>query len=270
MSERKTHYKALLKKVQVNVPFRELQDRYLRLFLEYGANPEIGIDSETLDKTSIFNLRQVGETIKENELRITLHAPFMDLVPGGVDRKLLCASRERLNRFFEIIPVFQPVIVVCHTGYNPVNYQGLWEEWLKNSIDTWKPLVQSAERLGVKLLLENVYEKLPNVHLALFDAIESDHFGFCFDVGHHNVFGEGTVKEWLDSLGDKLMEIHLHDNNGEVDTHSAIGKGNVDFVELFNVIKEKKLEPVITLEPHEEDTLWQSLASLQLLWPPDN
>ena len=223
MSERKIYYEALLKKVQVNVPFKELQNRYLPLFLEHGANPEIGIDAEVLDKASIFDLRRIAETLKKNELTITLHAPFMDLVPGGIDRKLLCASRERLSRFFEIIPVFQPATIVCHTGYNPVNYQELWEQWLKNSIETWRPLVRSAERLGVKLLLENVYEKEPDVHRALFNAIESDYFGFCFDVGHHNVFGESTLEVWLDSLGDKLMEIHLHDNNGEVDSHSAIG-----------------------------------------------
>jgi sugar phosphate isomerase/epimerase len=60
------------------------------------------------------------------------------------------------------------------------------------------------------------------------------------------------------------MELHLHDNNGEEDTHLAVGKGNADFAGLFQIINEKGLSPTITLEPHKEETLWQSLASEDL------
>jgi sugar phosphate isomerase/epimerase len=84
------------------------------------------------------------------------------------------------------------------------------------------------------------------------------------DIGHHHVFGKKPLKEWVETLGKKIMELHLHDNNGEEDTHLAIGKGNADFASLFQLIKENGLSPIITLEPHEEDTLWQSLASEDL------
>ena len=68
----------------------------------------------------------------------------------------------------------------------------------------------------------------------------------------------------METLGAKIMELHLHDNNGEEDTHLAIGKGNADFAGLFQLIDEKGLSPTITLEPHEEETLWLSLASEDL------
>jgi sugar phosphate isomerase/epimerase len=60
------------------------------------------------------------------------------------------------------------------------------------------------------------------------------------------------------------MELHLHDNNGEEDTHLAVVKGNADVAGLFQLLNENGLSPIITLEPHEEDTLWQSLASEDL------
>ena len=263
MDERR-HFVNLLKKVQVNVPFLKLKNDYLPMFMEYEMNPEIGIDAAVLDAASDKEFRNIAEILKINYRKITLHGPFMDLVPGGLDKLMLAATRKRLGRFFEIIPVFEPVQVVCHTGYNPCYYRMQWEEWLTNSIGTWKPHVRHAERFGYKLLLENVFETGPEVHCALFDAIPSDAFGFCLDVGHHHVFGKSSLKEWVVTLSEKIMELHLHDNNGEEDTHLAVGKGNADFVGLFKLINEKGLSPTITLEPHKEETLWQSLASEDL------
>ena len=260
MEKRSTDLK-LLKKIQVNAPFLDLKNRYLPMFLEYGMNPEIGIDAEALDTTSAREFEAVAEILKANNRKITVHGPFLDLVPGGIDPMLLTATRKRLARLFEIIPIFEPVNVVCHTGYDPVHYRELWTDWVSSSVATWEPHVAQAERFGFKLLLENVYEKSPQVHSALFEAIPSDSFGFCLDVGHHNVFANGPLDKWIDTFNGKIMEVHLHDNDGEADTHWPIGAGNVDFGGLFQRMRQKGLTPTLTLEPHEEATLWQSLSS---------
>lgn len=261
MIKQKYHVK-YLKKMQVNVPFHRLKSEYLPLVIELGINPEIGIDAQVLDTTSVVEFEKIAEILKRYHRKITLHGPFMDLVPGGLDAMLLAATRKRLKRFFEIIPLFEPKTVVCHTGYDPSHYRENWEKWLSNSVATWEPCVNHAEQFGFRLLLENVYERNPEVHSALFHAIQSKHFGFCLDVGHQNVFGESPLEEWIETLHGKIMELHLHDNNGAEDSHWAIGDGNIDFTGLFQQIEEKSLRPVITLEPHEEETLWQSLASV--------
>ena len=41
---------ALLRQVQVNIPFAMLYDTYLDRFLGYELNPEIGIDAEALER----------------------------------------------------------------------------------------------------------------------------------------------------------------------------------------------------------------------------
>jgi sugar phosphate isomerase/epimerase len=259
MDKRKL-FKKLLEKVQVNVPFLKLKNNYLHLFMDYGMNPEIGIDANVLDSESDKAFRDVAKILKTKNRKITLHGPFMDLVPGGLDKMLLKATRHRLERFFEIVPVFEPVNVICHTGYTPCHYREHWKEWLDNSVATWKSHVDLAERSGFKLLLENVYETDPEAHCALFNAIPSKAFGFCLDIGHQHAFGKLPLEEWMGALGEKIMELHLHDNNGEEDAHLAVGKGSADFTGLFRFINEKGLSPTITLEPHREETLWQSLA----------
>jgi sugar phosphate isomerase/epimerase len=264
MTGKRNHLIKLLKKVQVNVPFLKLKNEYLPLFMEYRINPEIGIDADALDTIPDKAFRNIAEAFKINRRKITLHGPFMDLVPGGLDNLSLAATRKRLDRFFEIVPIFEPIHVVCHTGYDPCHYKAHWNKWLANSVATWKSHVRQAERFGFKLLLENVYETNPGVHRAIFDSISSDALGFCLDIGHHHVFAKSPLKEWVETLGEKIMGLHLHDNSGEEDSHLAIDKGNADFTGLFGLISEKGLRPTVTLEPHEEETLWQSLASESL------
>jgi sugar phosphate isomerase/epimerase len=136
-----------------------------------------------------------------------------------------------------------------------------------SSLATWEPLARRAEELGVVINLENVYEQTPEMILALLEGICSDTLGFCLDLGHLHAFGQAPLAEWLGALGPYLREVHLHDNNGHSDTHGAIGSGNVPFQELFRYLREIGVRPLITLEPHEEASLWKSLESLELLWP---
>jgi sugar phosphate isomerase/epimerase len=82
-----------------------------------------------------------------------------------------------------------------------------------------------------------------------------------------NVFGEAPLSEWLEALGNHLKEVHLHDNDGRRDTHAPIGSGTVPFEELFQYLRHLERKPLVTLEPHEEATLWRSLESLGALWP---
>jgi len=37
--------------------------------------------------------------------------------------------------------------------------------------------------------------------------------------GSRQCLWSASVAEWLDSLGDQLSEIHLHDNHGTADEH---------------------------------------------------
>ena len=126
----------------------------------------------------------------------------------------------------------------------------------------------ACSTLAKKPATESVKKETPAApetkKITLFEAISSDAFGFCLDVGHHNVFADEPLEKWIDAFGEKIMEVHLHDNDGKEDSHWAIGTGNVDFSGLFQRIRTKGLQPTITLEPHEEETLWQSLGAAAL------
>jgi sugar phosphate isomerase/epimerase len=257
----------LLGCIQVNAPFQLLVDRYLELFLRHGINPEIGFDSNALDLKDEVTLKTVARRLAEQGLSVTLHGPFMDLVPGGVDGELRKASARRLQQAMDLIPRFRSRSVVFHAGYDDRCYSQHREEWLAGSLTTWGPLVRKAEELDVLINLENVFEQTPEMILALLKRISSEHIGFCLDVGHCNAFSRTSLKEWLDALGPYLQEVHLHDNDGMDDDHGPIGTGTVPFEELFQYLTERRMRPVLTLEPHEEASLWKSLETLEKIWP---
>jgi sugar phosphate isomerase/epimerase len=263
----KRDYARLLDQVQVNAPYRQLVGQYLDLFLYYGINPEIGFDAVALETSDLEAMTEVARLITEQGRTVTFHGPFMDLAPGGVDERVRKLSAWRLQRTMEFVPLFRPKSVVFHAGYDDSRYDTHRREWLSGSLATWEPITKQAEDMDVLINLENVYEKTPEMILALIEKISSENIGFCLDVGHMNAFGEAPLAEWLDALGPYLREIHLHDNDGQSDTHGPIGSGTAPFEELFQYLSDKGIRPTVTLEPHQEPSLWRSLETLLELWP---
>ncbi|MBW1981834.1 MAG: sugar phosphate isomerase/epimerase [Deltaproteobacteria bacterium] len=267
MSEQNPSDNGLLQLVQVNAPFDLLVEKYLDVFLYHRVNPEIGFSAAVLDEVDHKRLQFVADLLARHGLTTTVHGPFMDLAPGGLDEEVRQVSRRRFHRLLDLAPIFEPKAIVFHAGYDDRRYHEHRSRWLENSITTWEPLVARAEKLRVPIQLENTYEETPEMILAVLEKISSDYFGFCFDIGHQHVFARAPLAEWLDCLGDYLGHVHLHDNDGRCDSHQAIGDGSAPFHELFQYLGNNNRRPVITLEPHAEENLWLSLQSLRELWP---
>ncbi len=253
--------------VHVSCPFFMLRDRYLPLILENRISVEIGVDAEVLDDCPAADLKKIADTLIQAELNCSLHAPFLDLSLGAIDPKIRRVSLERMEQVIRLIPIFQPRWVVCHGGYEARHYQDRQEDWLKNNTESLERLLSLLEGTGVPLMVENVFEREPGRLKDLFEAISSAELRFCLDVGHHRLFSRTDLEDWLDALGPQLGMLHLHDNQGQWDDHLALGRGCIDFLGLFNQLKIRGLRPFVTIEPHQEDWVRESLAFLATHWP---
>ena len=260
--------RSILEQIQVNVPFAMLYEKYLDGFIRNGLNPEIGLDAAVLESFSLADFTNIAEQLHERHLTITLHAPFMDLSPGSPDPSIEAVTRHRFEQVLQLVPVFKPKTVVCHAGYDWRRYLYIRDIWIEKSIETWEWLGTRISDEGVRLMLENTYEDGPDDIKVLFEELKKLNVGFCLDTGHQAAFGSSTLETWLQSLGEYIEQVHLHDNHGKEDAHLALGQGAIDFSTLFDYLKaEKKEPPVITLEPHREEDLWPSVAYLEKIWP---
>jgi sugar phosphate isomerase/epimerase len=256
----------ILKDVQVNMPYRMLIDEYLPLITQKRINPEIGFDCFALDSFKKADFMDMASRLSDAGLSITFHAPFFDLRPGALDRKIRDVTIQRLNQVFELVPYFKPKTVVCHASYDERYYVSNEDEWLENSRKTWKEFVVMAEQMDTVIALENVYENNPAYLVQLLNSFrESSRICFCFDTGHFNAFSDTPLELWMDEMEPHIGQIHLHDNNGHKDEHVAVGDGSFPFGDFFERLKKKRNRPIITLEPHTEDTLWRTLENIESL-----
>ncbi|MGD8262009.1 MAG: sugar phosphate isomerase/epimerase family protein [Desulfobacterales bacterium] len=258
----------LLKNIQINMPFSMLFDTYLDKFVQHGLNPEIGIDAATLERFSNAEFLDVAETLHNHGLITTLHGPYIDLSAGSTDPAVRALTRRRFEQVLDLIPVFKPKSVVYHAGYDAKRYGYFRDVWVENCLEIWTWLANLISEKGSQLMLENVYEKQPEDMLIIFEKLQRHRVGFCLDTGHLTAFGNSDLASWLTCLGSYLGQLHLHDNHGKNDEHLAMGNGTIDFDVLFDYLKnEVHPQPIITIEPHTESDLWQSLAYLAKRWP---
>jgi sugar phosphate isomerase/epimerase len=240
--------------IHITIPYSILLRRQDEI-IGRGVNPEIYFNSAALDTNQDADVRSLGDALKKAGRSYTFHAPFMDLAPGGVDSKIRRVTQERLEHVLHLADLIRPKVIVFHPEYDKWRHGETFDLWLQGSLEMWTPLVKEAEKLGVTLALENVFEQGPETLKKLIEKINSPRLGFCFDTGHSLLFSRRGWEEWMEVLGRRLVEVHLHDNMGQEDQHLPPGDGRFDFTGFFHHLWAQRLSPIYTLEVHQEEDL---------------
>lgn len=94
-----------------------------------------------------------------------------------------------------------------------------------------------CEKLNVPLAIENINDQ--KLFLRVFENIKSDMLKFCYDSGHNNVFDRNF--DYLENFKDKLITLHLHDNNGNCDEHTLTKySGSIDWNKIAKSLAKQK------------------------------
>lgn len=252
-------------KIYFHTPFRILLSN-LDALLEKQINCEIYIDANGLDTYTQDEIDRINSTFEKYGLSKIAHGPFYDLNPGSKDPQIRELTKRRFIAALEFCKDIKTNHIVFHTGYQPIFYKNFSELFLDLSSEVWQDVLNVAIENDIVISIENSIESTPEIIVKLLSRMNSTSFKACFDIGHFNAFGERSIFECLKEYPPhSIDEIHLSDNNGDFDTHLALGEGEIDFVRFFKEIDKLGIEPIVTSEPHSKEDIDKNLNYLLAL-----
>ncbi|MRR34244.1 sugar phosphate isomerase/epimerase [bacterium] len=249
------------RRIYIHVPYA-LVGEHLDFILDGKINPEIAFSGDSLDTLDRKKLTELAGTLARHGIDTTIHAPFMDLSPGALDRLVREATRHRFSQVMDAAEILRPSVVVFHPGYDRWRFGGSRDKWLRHAVDTFGAVLERAAGIGCVTAIENIFEEEPSTLRALLDALDSPLFRHCFDVGHWNLFSKPDMEEWFAELGPFIAEAHIHDNHGLADDHFPLGEAGIDFPLFFRLMARYAPDAAWTIEAHTRDAVDRALRNL--------
>lgn len=130
-----------------------------------------------------------------------------------------------------------------------VNKKVSYRDAYARSQENIKKLIPHAEQAGVKIAVEEVWNKflLSPVEFARYiDEFESPAVGAYFDVG--NVVEYGYPEEWIRELGKRILKIHIKEYAKPKRFDYKLGEGEIDWPAVRQALVDVGYEGWITAE----------------------
>jgi sugar phosphate isomerase/epimerase len=192
---------------------------------------------------------------------VSAHGPFLDLYINSPDPAIRRVAGERIRRTLTVADELGLRFVVFHTNCLPMmTHTAYYENWVKSHVEFWSEVV---EQHGTTVLLENMWDKSPELIARVLEGVGSSRLKACLDTGHHVLFARESLERWFEVLGTKIAYLHLTDNLGEVDDELALGTGVVDWRELSRLIARYGDQPLAVIETPTMERIRASLRFLE-------
>ncbi|KPV64189.1 MAG: endonuclease IV [Candidatus Bathyarchaeota archaeon BA2] len=217
----------------------------------------------TLNSRRVKALRKVAQS---KDLDVAVHAPFSGIniaVPSPVLRR---AILKRLKKSIFYAGQLDCRLWLFHPGLQTgISHFYPGRDWQLN-LDSVRALLKISRKEGVEIAIENVPESYPFILKSVQDFSRfydelNDDIGLVLDVAHANL--NRQIQDFIRRFSEKIVHIHVSDNDGASDSHLGIGYGTINWESVAKAVKESKYSNVIMLESieHVEESL-QTLRKL--------
>ena len=187
------------------------------------------------------------------------HAPF----PSWIDTKIENSENtnafalEAIKKCFPLVKMMDCHLLIVHPAFP--GYADKLEaddEWDLN-IRFYSSLIEDAKKYDVNMFVSKgrkIFSAIcqdPMEAAAYVDELNDmageTRFGFCYDTGHGLLIGQ-DVYSTLKVLGDRVVALHVHDNDGLEDRHVAPYMGILDWERFIKGLKAINYKGAMTLE----------------------
>ncbi len=179
------------------------------------------------------------------------HAPF---ISGRMGQEAYNEEFIRIVcRAIEVAAILGAKLIVVH----PWNHCNAEE-----NAKLYRLYEDTARKAGIKIGVENMWNWKEGEETACaaacshhddfkahLDLLPKDVFAACVDIGHAEMAGLDTSSvQMLQTLGDRVEALHIHDNDLIHDSHALPFMGKIDFLGVINALKKIAYQGDITME----------------------
>ncbi len=227
---------------------------------KYSLNLEVCnfMKPQDLEGNFKYNLEYAKELIKDFYGSVSLHGCFYDLNPISKDPRIKETTMYRYNQSMEVANAINAKTIIFHAGYKE-GFGPTKEQFVQAYSEFWQKFLNKYNNEDIIITLENTYEKKPDAILDIIKNVNSNRLKFCIDVGHVNMTSDLSIYDWIDKVDKHLYHMHLHNNFGKNDDHDSFLNGSLDFKEIINYLKSKKLSPSLNIEIFNEKKALESM-----------
>lgn len=217
---------------------------------------DVGIEIQDFTEPNLEESEKIKIVGKyKNELKnfnkiISMHGPFLDLHPGSPDYLIREVSQKRYIETLNFANELNVEYVVFHSQINPRMNKKVICDWMNQQNKEAFELILEKSGYKGKIVIENIFETDPRMLLNMVEWIDNDQIGINLDIGHSKLT-DPTLDEWIYTLKNYLIYMHVHSNDGVYDTHQAPSKEEVE--QLYNILDKHKINPKICLEYNTDD-----------------
>ncbi|MFH0798866.1 MAG: sugar phosphate isomerase/epimerase family protein [Pseudomonadota bacterium] len=242
---------------------RDYDRGWLQFFETNGLVPEIYFVDNDLEDGQGNALGEIADWLKSRNLRPSLHAPIGSGDPVVLDDAAKNYGRRMTGQIAAMARKFDARVVVFHPVFDKYSVGKKFPKWVEENLDFFEGVLNRTAGLDTTIAVENIFSDQPDPIAELISDLGSERFRFCFDVGHFNKYSSVGLSKWFKLLGDRICEIHVHDNFGKHDEHLPPGEGNFPFKKLVDFINSVDRELILTIETVDREAALRAVGNLK-------
>lgn len=242
-------------------------EQRLRMIADAGFDGvDTGVLANLLTTGNIFD-RQISEIAADETAFLAAAAEYMtqprrfglELLQAHAPQPSASGDPEYDKKLWEILALCVRACdaadcrtLVIHPAEKTKTCPLTPEQEIETTLALGERLIAPAKQYGVTVCIENMYSLREN-HLlrqvveaptadpdalcAMIDELNrragADVFGFCLDTGHMLLYGRDYSRV-IPRIGSRLKALHLHDNDGVRDQHTAPYMGVLQWDQVTN------------------------------------
>ena len=195
-------------------------------------------------------------------LKYSIHAPFMDINIASLQTKSRIASLEQIKDSIDLAGRIDAEAVVVHPGSISFLARNFKDEVYRIANESIKEIGEYGQDLGVMVTFENMPAFDTMIYSDIYDLNElltSLDMSMTMDIGHANHAGFAADEIYFDCI----KHIHIHDNNGDDDSHLSLGEGSIELKDIVSNFEKKNYKGIYTIEVNNFDSIKKSYDYLK-------